>query len=303
LAKHHFVPEFYLKRWADKTSGKLLEFAWRPNGLHARETSPGVTGYEAGLYEVPGLPQRLSNFMEDRFFQGADSIAAEALAAFEQTGGVDIGNRLRSGWARFVRSMQLRSPERLKWLKQKCLDEMGPRLQALEADYDGIRRPDDPQTYVEAMRKYESGQHQERLWAMLLQKLVDSENVGSFVVNMRWNLLQLASDTREFLASDMPVVTSNGIIGDDASISLPIGPSTLFVAVNTAAAVERLPTIRVNHTFEFINDRVCRQANRFVFGRNHGMERFIENRMHAPRGWIDTKRKRNKLCRLKKGPQ
>ena len=61
--KHHFIPKFYLKRWAG-SDRRLCEFTKPYNPVVARMTYPDGTGYVRGLYKFDtGSPDN-DNFLE-----------------------------------------------------------------------------------------------------------------------------------------------------------------------------------------------------------------------------------------------
>jgi hypothetical protein len=81
--KHHYIPVFYLKRWA-VNRGRLIEYGRQ--GKHkfvtARPTSPKGTGYVRGLNTIPDAPPEVSEWLEAAFLAMVDDWAARALAAF-----------------------------------------------------------------------------------------------------------------------------------------------------------------------------------------------------------------------------
>lgn len=85
-SRHHYIPEFYLKRWTD-TDGKLTVFTKKPRiGPSSRRTAPAGTGYQRHLYAVQGFPPELASSVEERFFNPVDSLAADKLHLMEVHG-------------------------------------------------------------------------------------------------------------------------------------------------------------------------------------------------------------------------
>jgi hypothetical protein len=279
--KHHYIPEFYLKRWAG-LNGQLCEFAHRYRGVAPRMTHPGGTGYEMNLYSIPSLGAALANVLEDRFFKTTDQFASDALMAFEVTETVDLSADLRSGWSRFIRSLQERAPDRLAWLKEEWRRGMTERHKEIERSYATWRLPGDPLTFAEARKKLDEQHGEDKSWAILLHTIIDSQEVGSFLNGMRWNLLKIVHPSRTFLTSDRPVVTSNGIAYTDSSIAIPIGPNRLFVAVNNVEGVARLRSMDPDKVMTWMNDRIVKQARKFVYGVDARQLRFIEGRLPRP---------------------
>jgi hypothetical protein len=73
---HHYVPVFYLSRWAG-SDGCLCRFS-RPYGNEAKpkRVVPKGTAFEPRLYETRGLPPEQAQTMEKDFMAKLDSDAA-----------------------------------------------------------------------------------------------------------------------------------------------------------------------------------------------------------------------------------
>ena len=52
--KHHYIPAFYLKKWA-AADGKVTEFTKPRHEIVARKIMPDRTGYQERLYELKGF--------------------------------------------------------------------------------------------------------------------------------------------------------------------------------------------------------------------------------------------------------
>ncbi|RWF79007.1 MAG: DUF4238 domain-containing protein [Mesorhizobium sp.] len=125
LKKHHYIPVFYLKRWAG-TDGRLCEFS-RPydqfsrpydHRVKPRMTHPAGTGYEENLYSMQGFEPALAQQIEERFFKFTNSLAADALERLVTRGSRRrMAQELRSAWSRFIISLLLRTPPDIQALR------------------------------------------------------------------------------------------------------------------------------------------------------------------------------------------
>ena len=79
---------------------------------------------------------------------------------------------------------------------------------------------------------------------------------------------------------------TNGIIGRDDHLALPLGPRTLFVACNNIETENKIKTIDPGILMAQINDRVASQARKYVYGDDNRQLRFVENRLG--RKWPST---------------
>ena len=103
--KDHYVPEFYLKRWARAGrlySAKIISDTGR---LQWTSHAPKGTGYERGLYGE----------VEERFFKPLDNNASKLLVRLDEHGcarnkKLEIGKNNQEIWARFLLAQIIRIP-------------------------------------------------------------------------------------------------------------------------------------------------------------------------------------------------
>ena len=280
---HHYIPQFYLRRWAgpDKL---ICEFSRPHRRVVVQRKSPRAAGFQRHLYTVAGLPKGEQSILEDDFFRKTDQIAHDALRFMlgNGSGDQDMPAKLRSGWSRFILSVTHRSPERVALLKEKCRQELPQHLAKFEALYDELRTPSDPPTFVQLRAEMEHDV-EHKTWAVLLQDVIDSETVGAFLNQMRWAVVTISGAPHTFLASDRPVYMTNGIKHPEGQIVVPVGPTQLFVAVNTPEMMTILQRWGPRELMRAVNDKVVAQAQRYVYDTDDRQLRFVENRLGRDR--------------------
>jgi hypothetical protein len=283
--RHHYIPEFYLKRWAGR-DGRVCQFS-RPGkaairgGLarvKALRRYPSATGFEMDLYALNSIAVEGRAYLEERFFKLVDQQATEALMSIESNEMSELDDDNKSGWARFIISLIHRHPEKIEALRDYAL------AKAIEA----ARETEEGRAVLE---KYNSSENAEQLTDRLIRQaaevnmancltaIIDSENVGNHLIKMRWSVLTVVDSLRTFLTSDRPVVMSDGVNKPDSYIIMSIGPHKAFFACNTIEmerCVHRLPW---GHIMNFTNEVVVRQACNFVFGFDDSQIAFIEDRL------------------------
>jgi hypothetical protein len=276
--RHHHLPVFYLKRWAGE-DGRLCEFSRPHKEVIARRKYPAQTAYVERLYEMPGLPPEKAQQIEQGFMQLLDSQAAEALSALENDDPrMKTDSRLRSAWSRFIMSLLLRAPNDIAALKAGVMEEWLRAIPDLEAQYAAKRSPEDPATFAEYFMS--RSPDEVARWAIsLAPKLMDHSGIVALLNNMRWLVVRIASETGEFITSDRPVVMSWTLTEEHAYLFLPIGPKTLFIAVNdkeTQRIVEaRDPAERVEVTNQFVAGR----AIKYVYALSDAPLEFVRQHM------------------------
>jgi hypothetical protein len=65
--KHHYIPAFYLKRWA-ASDGKVTEFTKPYLTIVSKRVMPESTGFQERLYELKGYEPTLAQQVEETFF-------------------------------------------------------------------------------------------------------------------------------------------------------------------------------------------------------------------------------------------
>jgi hypothetical protein len=119
--KHHYIPEFYLQRWTAPVSRQLIEFCRRHEGVVARPTSPGGTGYVPGLYKLPDAEPGEEYVIETKLMKSIDNWASKALQSMMVDGPFPgkLEPRQALGWCQFLYSLIVRNPEHLERMKEK----------------------------------------------------------------------------------------------------------------------------------------------------------------------------------------
>ena len=105
--RHHYVPQFLLRAWAETTSDEQVEtFQLDLPGVPSRRWSPKSTGYEENLYAltlplVAGMEQQA---VENHVLRHIDTLAAAVLhkLAYQRLHPPDVGRLLRLGALRDV---------------------------------------------------------------------------------------------------------------------------------------------------------------------------------------------------------
>lgn len=115
---------------------------------------------------------------------------------------------------------------------------------------------------------------------MLIQKIIDSDTVGNHLNNMIWTILSLPT-SYTFLLSDRPLIMTNGMLRPESHLALPIGPRKLFIASNGNEIVQEVARRRPDDLVSFVNDRLVKQARRFVIGVDDHQLRFVASRFGA----------------------
>lgn len=277
--KHHYIPEFYLKRWAG-ADNRLIEFCRRHRSkVVARPTFPGGTGYIRGLYSIQNAPAHIKDILENKFMMLADGIASRSLDMMLNEHVVPTGPE-KHGWARFMLSLLYRTPEGVaRSVAMIRSFYEGDGLSRLQHAYEEARTPDDPATPEEYLKLH--GERMEgRMLVEHIMTIIESPRVREKLLAMQWHLGRLENLAHPLLTGDRPIIMTNGISHPDSHIVMPLSPNHVFVAVNRHSEARKI--MRMSRNGELarrMNDRIARQARNFVYANEASQLRFIERRL------------------------
>jgi hypothetical protein len=202
---HHFIPAFFLKRWAG-SDGKLVEYSIKHDKLIAKRVGPSATGYEYDLYAFPDLPPETAQFIEQKFFDYADRTASKALE-------LHLANADRSAWtveligawSRFVIVLHLRHPDAMPELRIAAQSVWDGSGQDSQQRYEEIRKPEDPAMFDDfiALRDPLIGT---KMRVNLIIKSLDNDILSKHINNMSWAIVDVSFARNRLLMSDRSVL-------------------------------------------------------------------------------------------------
>lgn len=276
--KHHFIPAFYLRQWHGPDS-KLVEYTIKHGKLIQKPVGADSTGFERDLYEFPELTPDLSQFMEQRFWEYADRTASQALDML-LNGQTLWSSEMRSAWARFLVGVHTRHPDTMPELRSAATAIWEGSAKQSQRAYEEIKEPGDPETFDEYIAITDPLiPHKAAL--QLVMSAVDNPNFGSYVNQMVWDVIDTSASTRRLLTSDRPVAITL-VKEPHGSITMPISPTKLFVAVNDRRLIDQLRRRKKpGQIVEEVNRDLTLRARRFVWanGKSWSQAEFVRKYM------------------------
>ncbi|MGR9293659.1 DUF4238 domain-containing protein (plasmid) [Rhizobium leguminosarum] len=275
--KHHYIPAFYLSRWAG--AGKVTEFAKVHGGKVAvKAKGPDRTGYKERLYEMKGWEPELAQQVEEGYFKPVDTMAADALEILYRHGhAAPWTPTSRTAWTRFVMSLLLRCPEDIDAFREWWHEDFRRTDPEGEKRYQKSREPDDPATFSEYLDSQPLAV-KERYLFEVLNKLLEHDSVGTNINNMNWRILETPASAPRLLTSDRPVIRSTSLKGEKGHVALPIGPRLLWIASHDMRFLNDLLRTDQTRLVKECNRQIVEGAVRFVWSADESQTRFIENR-------------------------
>ncbi len=214
----------------------------------------------------------------------ADDIASAVLRMFV-SGYHEVDDAQRSAWSRFLMCLLHRHPEAIERLRDRVAQEYPAKLESMRDAYGTLRGSDDPTTFDEFM----TGAHDaavDRVSIGVLQGIMDSQHDGEVLNRMSWGIIRMSRVGFPLLTSDRPIVMTNGLNKPDSHVIMPISPHYAFIAAASRAMIERIAQVdREGRLAGLLNDRVVRQARRYVWATDDSQLRFVENRLGTRAFW------------------
>jgi hypothetical protein len=117
--KHHYIPQFYLRKWA-RPDGRVLCYKRITAGaVTADWVTPKSTGFEKDLYTLEHLPEDIRQAIEKEVTADVDNRAAAAMQKMITAKSADsLTADDRLAWAQFVVSLPIRNPDAVADIKE-----------------------------------------------------------------------------------------------------------------------------------------------------------------------------------------
>jgi Protein of unknown function (DUF4238) len=194
----------------------------------------------------------------------------------------DLDDTQRSDWARFIQSLHLRGPHSLTEIDtvlRRLLRENMERDHG--AEYRARKQPDDPDSVYDYAVSGAPGLFADA-HKLHLTELINHEQVGAYIVNMIWAVIDVSDAPHPLLTSDRPYILPHGLMDPVCVLGAPISPTRIFVAANTMEQLERLSRQSSKDTVRNANHLVVKLAVQNVFGSTSDRREFVEKRLLGP---------------------
>ena len=190
----------------------------------------------------------------------------------------------RTSWARFIMSQLHRSPEGIRRVGEMVANQFEHDLAAMiELHYDELRTENDPPTFEEFRYSYTQA---DVVQLLILSRIMNSELVGTALVRMCWAVIRTHTLNHLLLTSDRPLVMTDGLARPDAHILLPISPIRVFAVAHTEDVLRQIDD-KIQHGggVQLLNNRLARQARKYVWAVDDAPLQFIEQRLGDKMRW------------------
>lgn len=229
MQRHHYIPQFYLRKWYVPGKKEFWLYCHNSGRITARLRAARSVAYCKGLYstipEFLGIKPTVSDEIELKFFSPLDSVASNVHQKILSSGVASLIPEERWIWSVFVNSLLERSPTRISQVKEVARKIVDNTILNLRSR---ITESRSEASYPWEMLNLEAVVNNTVLGEMM-KWISDGETVHH-LYGMCWTVTRLREGKNHFITGDTPVVINGG--GNKKPIhlvSLALSPNTLLL--------------------------------------------------------------------------
>lgn len=283
--KNHFVPEFYFEPWLD-ANRHLLQFGWRPHGLHSKLKTPGQICYRHDLHTFNEMisPER-RHAVEEWLTKSVDTETAPVIEKILATGINSIDNTDPGRLAHFIKSLIVRSPERIEMLIRGApvdfAEQLNARNDAVQQELVDAGVHDAP-SLLEYAQRHRPGLI-ENFGHQLIPEIISEPRRAEWLLGRKWWTVDYTgTDAFPQITSDRGV-TYVGLSFDDPKsiVILPLSPSLVLYITSEE---DRVRLQKLGKGWLGVNTikTVAVQARTFVYGTRETNRNLLEKSLRRP---------------------
>ncbi len=263
---HHYVPQFYLRRWADP-DGRIPNYRLiRGRAVFGHIPSTKGTGYETDLYAREHVSPDQRHLVEESFFQVLDTKASAIHARLERMERFTFTANERTDWAMFLAAATARTPDMIRWLKRHAAETLRERLDEKPEEFEQAYGSPPPVTLREWTEQNAPDQIANFGLRLLLKHLTDETLIQTFM-NMEWTVHPIPDQQKEILTCDNPLWHIGRPPDPHFTVMLPLSPRRVFIAAKTTQVADDLKHLPPRQLVRRINESVFNRAVERVYGR------------------------------------
>jgi hypothetical protein len=271
---HHYIPKFWLKRWADD-KGRVLRHRKRPHDgqITSKRLSPKSFAFVEDLYKSPYPDEEAAHKLERKFFGAIDDTAAVALDELLAAKAKIPGGPLRD-WVHFVMSLMFRTPAAFRELHHSAIRHYEMQIAAGRHEIEANDKFDQARA-AKIIAAYEDAEHLTKRLHAAMPKIVFNEAILDMLESMEWMILTRYDDCPSILLSDEPVMRPIGLREERGHLAMPLTPDKLLIGVGDRRFGQYLRSINRKEIVKELNKWTVQSAREFVVSVDNDQDCFI----------------------------
>lgn len=272
--KHHYIPQFYLKQWAD-SSGQVLRYKKLSDGrVASKRLFPKAIGYKEDLYRSPFPEEELAQRLGREFFQRLDDIAASAMAELTAPNLHILPDEPLRDWVYFMMSLLFRQPTNWGELHRSALRHYKMALDA--ARYEIEANPDMNNEQVAGLlSRYIDDTELTKRLHVSFRSIVFNKNIIEHLRTFEWMIMDVPFDHPTLLLSDDPMMRPVGLKDKQAHIATPLSPRKLLVGMGSRQFAAHVSRLKTKEIVQITNTSTVQSAREFIAALDDRQTAFI----------------------------
>ncbi len=278
--RHHFVPEFYQRRWAGDDR-RVERYELINGSVKRRRVFPSEAGFRVDLYRHPGsmMDEWSAQALEWDVLSKIDDAAAKALDALLSEPNALRDRDVRRSWTIFLRTMLLRTPYQQAGSLAALEIIWRAADEEVERKYAAMRTPGMPETataYLEALNPNAARESAFRIYA----ESMGNDRTTHHIMNLPWRIYDCSVADYRLVLSDHPVVLVP-LETADGHVAMPLSPTKYLVAATSDRTKAISDAIRPKLAVRIINKLSVQRAQHCVIAEDRSQETFIRKHFAA----------------------
>ncbi len=264
---HHYVPQFYLKQWAEP-DGRVPNYRWiKDRAVFGRIPSTKGTGFEPDLYAREHVPPEEKHKVETGFFQVLDSKAAIIHARLTRQERFTFTVEERMDWAMFLAAANARTPDKIAHFKATLPESVRANLRnTAPEELEKALGYKPPFTLLEWTERNFPDQIANFHLRMLLKFVTRDDLIQQFM-DMDWTVHKVRSRHKELLTCDRPLWYLENPQHRKFTMMMTLSPRTVFIAAKNTDLADKMAATPSMKLARLINESVFNRAYERVYGR------------------------------------
>ena len=273
--KHHYVPEFLIKQWAD-ANGQVAPYMRTVTKHPQREqkSSPKAFCYKIDLlrtdYDCPAYSQRL----ESEWLSQIDSAAAIIHRTLIRDSNASLSFDEKCNWMRFIISLLIRQPSLIFQARNETSIKYQAKFNEDQELTDILKKQKITQTPAEYI-KNDYPYAFENMAVKRLAKMCDDPKQMQKIMRMNWFYSDFSDVSFGLVLGDRPLIKNLGSSTVPALLALPLSPTRIWFAAHNQHTVENIKTDARRDIVMRINRESVNQATKWVFDKEGYNSRLI----------------------------
>jgi hypothetical protein len=263
--KHHYVPEFYLKQWADP-DGRVPHYRWLNGRAVFGRRAPEYIGFEHDLYAREHVPPEERHKVETDFFAVLDSKAAIIHGRLMRQERFTFTAEERQDWAVFLAAANARTPDMVEFIKKSCDATLREKLNENPEEVERVLGYKPPFTLAEWAEKNAADRLANFHLHILLKHLTREDLIQQFM-DMDWTVHRVRSRHKELLTCDRPLWYLENPKHPKFTMMMTLCPRTVFIAARSTELADRMAATPSMKLARLINESVFNRVSERVYGR------------------------------------